>query len=84
LSKDIKRLELQKIIGCVRQVMDFSIAHGGSSENTFVNAEGKQGKMQNFFKVYRQTGSPCPECGGKIVRTVVGGRGTHYCPACQH
>lgn len=82
-AKDVKRTELEKIIGCINNVMDFSIAHGGSSENTYVDVEGKQGKMQNFFKVYRQTGEKCTECGGAIKRTVVGGRGTHYCPICQ-
>ncbi len=83
VAKDVQRSELEKIIKCIRSVMDFSIAHGGSSENTFVDAEGKKGKMQNFFKVYRQTGEKCPECGGVIRRTVVGGRGTHFCPVCQ-
>lgn len=82
-AKDVQRTEFEKIIKCIKSVMDFSIAHGGSSENTFVNVEGEQGKMQNFFKVYRQTGEKCPECGVKIERTVVGGRGTHYCPVCQ-
>ncbi len=82
-AKDVRRTQLIKWIECVRKVLKFSILHGGSSENTYVNAEGQKGQMQNFFKVYRQTGLPCPQCGGKIVRTVVGGRGTHYCPACQ-
>jgi len=82
-AKDVSRSELDRIIKCIRSVMDFSIAHGGSSENTYVNIEGKKGGMQNFFKVYRQTGEACPECGGKIKRTVVGGRGTHFCSVCQ-
>lgn len=84
LAKNVKRTELIKWINCARKVLELSIKHGGSSENTYVDIEGKKGQMQNFFKVYRQTGLPCPVCGGKITRTVVGGRGTHYCPACQH
>lgn len=82
-AKEVSRTQLIRWIECVRKVLKFSILHGGSSENTYVNAEGQKGQMQNFFKVYRQTGLPCPQCGGKIARTVVGGRGTHYCPACQ-
>jgi len=83
IAKDVKRTELVKWIDCVREVLNFSLTHGGSSENTYVNVECKKGEMQNFFKVYRQTGAPCPVCGSKIIRTVVGGRGTHYCNACQ-
>lgn len=83
VAKDIKRSELEKIIGCIKKVLRKGLEYGGSSENTFVNVEGKQGQMQNHFQVYRQTGKPCPVCGGKITRTVVGGRSTHYCPVCQ-
>jgi len=83
LSKDVKRSEFKKIIECVKKVLKKGLKYGGSSENTFVNVGGEQGQMQNHFQVYRQTGKPCPKCGGKIVRIVITGRGTHYCPKCQ-
>ena len=31
-----------------------------------------------------RAGLPCLTCGTPIRRTVIGGRGTHYCPTCQH
>lgn len=83
LAKDMKRSELQKIIDCIKKVMTMSLKYGGSSENTYVNVEGEQGQMQNHFQVYRQTGKDCLHGCGKIIRTVVGGRGTHFCPVCQ-
>jgi len=81
--KDIKRSELEKIINCIKKVLKKGLEYGGSSENTFVNVEGKQGQMQKHFQVYRQTGNNCPHGCGRIERTVVAGRGTHYCPICQ-
>ena len=33
--------------------------------------------------VFRRHGEPCPRCGGRLERIVVGGRGTHLCPTCQ-
>lgn len=83
LAKDVKRPELEKIINCIKKVLKKGLEYGGSSENTFVNVEGEQGQMQNHFQVYRQTGKDCPHGCGKIIRTVVGGRGTHFCPKCQ-
>jgi len=83
LARDVSRTELVKLIVCIRESLKKGLKYGGSSENTFVDVEGKQGKMQKHFNVYGRKGEPCPVCGGKIVRTVVGGRGTHYCPKCQ-
>lgn len=83
LAKDVKRSELTKLIECVRKVLKMGLEYGGSSENTYVNIEGKKGEMQNHFQIYRKTGQDCPNNCGTVKRTVVGGRGTHYCPRCQ-
>ena len=39
--------------------------------------------MQDEFLVHTREGQPCPSCGGEIVRIVVGGRSTYFCPSCQ-
>jgi len=83
LAKDVSRSKLTKLISCIRKVLKTGLEYGGSSENTFVNVEGKQGKMQEHFQVYRKTGQNCPRGCGKVKRVVVGGRGTHFCPICQ-
>jgi len=31
----------------------------------------------------RDEACPCPRCGGRIVRSIVGGRATYHCPRCQ-
>ena len=41
------------------------------------------GEYQNNFRVYQQTGEPCPRCQTPIAKMIVGQRGSHYCPACQ-
>ncbi|MBK6690140.1 MAG: bifunctional DNA-formamidopyrimidine glycosylase/DNA-(apurinic or apyrimidinic site) lyase [Deltaproteobacteria bacterium] len=37
----------------------------------------------NPFLVYERAGGPCVRCQAPIVRTVLGGRSTYHCPACQ-
>lgn len=83
LAVKIQKTELTKLIKCIRDVLEKGLHYGGSSENTFVNIEGNKGEMQNHFKIYRKTGERCPNNCGTVKRTVVGGRGTHYCPTCQ-
>jgi formamidopyrimidine-DNA glycosylase len=39
--------------------------------------------MQERFLVHTREGEPCPDCEGEVVRIVVGGRSTYFCPSCQ-
>lgn len=64
-------------------VLTRSISLGGSSVKSYVNGQGEEGMFQHTLKVYQKKGEPCVECGTPIVRTIVSGRGTHYCPQCQ-
>jgi formamidopyrimidine-DNA glycosylase len=64
-------------------VLHLSIAKGGSSNRTYVDAEGKKGSYMGFANVFRREGQPCPRCGTTIIKTRVAGRGTHLCPKCQ-
>lgn len=76
--------EWQKIAENIQNILKLAIKKGGTTDNDYVNAYGKKGGMQDFLAVYHHTGDPCPaKCGGTIERTIVGGRGTHFCPRCQ-
>lgn len=67
----------------LREVMNLAIEKGGSSNHTYVDAEGKKGSYMNFARVFRRDGLACPRCGTTIVKLRVAGRGTHICPHCQ-
>lgn len=83
--KEISKTEWTSIIDSIKKALELGLKYGGSSEDTYVDAFGNQGTMGDHTKVYRKTGQPCPnDCGGLIKRISLGGRGTHYCPACQH
>lgn len=60
-----------------------AVERGGSTIRTYVNSQGKIGSFQERLYVYGRKGEPCVTCGTLLEKTVVGGRGTHYCPACQ-
>jgi formamidopyrimidine-DNA glycosylase len=63
--------------------LEAGIENGGSSIDDYRDGRGEKGTMQDEFLVHTREGKPCPECGSGIVRIVVGGRSTYYCPSCQ-
>jgi len=80
----LKRPELARLHGAIQEVLLHAIELGGSSVSDYVDADGVRGFFQLEHRVYLRTGEPCLVCGTPIRRILVGGRGTHYCPACQH
>jgi formamidopyrimidine-DNA glycosylase len=80
----LKRAELDRLHSAVQSVLREAISLGGSSVSDYVDAAGVEGFFQLEHRVYLRTGLPCLVCGTPIRRTLVAGRGTHYCPRCQH
>ena len=71
--------ELEKLYHAIREVLNKGIIFKGAS----LDAIYRGGEFQNHFQVYGRTDEPCLRCGTPIVRIVLGGRSTHYCPNCQ-
>ncbi len=66
-----------------REVLKRGIENRGASFKDYVDGQGNPGQQHMYVQVFRRQGKPCYSCGTPIARTVVGGRGTHYCPKCQ-
>ena len=76
--------EIVKLYAAVNQVIKEGIEDGGTTFRDYKNSEGKYGTHQHRLLVYGRTGQPCRRCGEAILKKIVAGRGTHYCPTCQH
>jgi formamidopyrimidine-DNA glycosylase len=63
--------------------LEAGIDGGGASIDDYRDGRGEKGTMQDEFLVHTREGEPCPRCDGTIVRIVVSGRSTYYCPGCQ-
>lgn len=63
--------------------MKEAIKLGGTTFQSFLDSEGKQGNFRSRLKVFGKTGESCPKCKTPIKKIRVAGRGTHYCPKCQ-
>jgi len=75
--------EAQRLHAALLETLQAGIDHEGSSIESFVDPAGARGSFQEILSVYQRTGEPCRVCGTTLRRTVVGGRGTHFCPHCQ-
>ncbi|MBA3758785.1 DNA-formamidopyrimidine glycosylase [Candidatus Saccharibacteria bacterium] len=83
LVKNISDTKLNTLFTELRYVLMLAIEKGGSTNNNYVNAEGKRGSYMDFARVFRREKLPCPRCGTTIEKSRVAGRGTHTCPQCQ-
>lgn len=82
--KEVSREQTDDLWREIREVMTLAIEKGGSSNHTYINAEGKKGSYMDFARAFRRDGQPCPRHPEvMIVKTKVAGRGTHICPVCQ-
>jgi formamidopyrimidine-DNA glycosylase len=80
LTGDVPKTKLVALYNCLRDVLNLSIAKGGSTDKNYVDAEGHKGSYLQFANVFRKEGQPCPRCGTPIEKIRVAGRGTHICP----
>jgi formamidopyrimidine-DNA glycosylase len=80
---DVTAAQAGRLGKAVVAVLSRAIERRGSSIRNYVGGSGLKGQYQEEFSVYGRTGEPCRRCRTPIIRTVLAGRSTHYCPCCQ-
>ncbi|MGG6313710.1 DNA-formamidopyrimidine glycosylase [Paenibacillus macerans] len=75
--------ELDRLHAAIVSTLEEAVDAGGSSIKSYVNGQGEMGMFQHSLRMYGRKGEPCLNCGQPVEKTVVGGRGTHFCPNCQ-
>jgi formamidopyrimidine-DNA glycosylase len=77
--------ELRAIFKNTKKLLSKGIDLGGDSMSDYRNPYGKKGSFQLHHQVYQRKNEKCLRrgCDGKITRTVINGRSSHYCPECQ-
>ena len=83
LAQSLSAQEVLRLHGAVNEAIAAGIADGGTTFRDYRDGEDKKGSHQQRLQVYARKGEPCRRCGTPIEKITVGGRGTHFCPACQ-
>ncbi|MFH1755985.1 MAG: bifunctional DNA-formamidopyrimidine glycosylase/DNA-(apurinic or apyrimidinic site) lyase [Candidatus Latescibacterota bacterium] len=76
-------LQAGRILACARRVLRRAIEHGGSTILSYRKRDGSHGEFQRFHAVYGRRDQRCVACDSRIVKIVLSGRATHFCPECQ-
>ena len=83
-ANTLRQRDAVALVEAAADVMRAALEVGGTSfDALYVNVNGESGYFDRSLHVYGRGGEPCDRCGTELVKTVLGGRGTLYCPSCQ-
>ena len=71
------------IIKNTKKILEHAIELGGTTIHTYTSVDGITGRFQQELLVHGKQQEACPTCNQNIIKIVVNGRGTYYCPNCQ-
>ena len=77
----------KRLLAAIHHVLNDAVEQGGSTldDTQYVGVDGDEGWFQTRHRVYDRAGEKCITCRkSRIVRRVVAGRSTCFCPHCQH
>jgi formamidopyrimidine-DNA glycosylase len=83
IANTLNKEQLQKLHQEIINTLSEAVQKGGSTIRSYINSQGEIGMFQLELFVYGRKGESCKDCGQDLEKTVVGGRGTHFCPNCQ-
>lgn len=77
--------EASRLKETIPAVLEEAIACCGTTleDGLYRGPKGEIGTFAYQLRAYGRGGEPCLRCGSTIERTVLGGRGTYFCPRCQ-
>jgi formamidopyrimidine-DNA glycosylase len=83
-SSDLSPAEWRKVAKFTGSILERAVACRGTTVSDWRDLFGCAGSNQDHLAVYARQGEICLRCGKRIERIAQGGRGTWFCPSCQH
>lgn len=82
-AESLSRKQQKTLYLAIWEVLGEALAAGGSTIRDYADATGSPGAYQEEHAVYGRSSQPCIHCAATLRKTVVAGRTTVFCPACQ-
>ena len=84
LTENLCADNISQMLKVIKETLKRAISKKGTTFSDYVDISSNKGQFQNELRVYRRQGASCYNCGSKIIKDKIAGRGTHYCPNCQN
>lgn len=81
-ASSLKKREWETLAAAIPDRLKFFIDKSVLTPEEYFAGKGQDYRNAAFLQAYGHDGDPCPVCGAKLERVVVGGRGSVYCPKC--
>jgi len=75
--------DYDRLVACIRIVLQHAIEQGGTTLKDFVNESGQAGYFQQQLRVYGRAGLPCVDCQQPLQEVRLANRTTVFCCVCQ-
>jgi formamidopyrimidine-DNA glycosylase len=82
-ANKLSAAQITALVRAIKATLHRALRHKGSTLRDYRDAEGNAGDFQKLHRVYGRESQPCLKCRTPIKRIVIGGRSSHFCPACQ-
>lgn len=75
--------EFERLAAAIPERLNFFTEKNAISFEEYTMGKGKYYRNTPYLQVYGKGGAPCPACGERLQRIVLGGRSSVFCPHCQ-
>ena len=80
-TSSINKEDASKLLDACREILQEGIKNRGLTISDYVDAFGKPGYQQNYFRIYRR--EKCQSCKGLVSILTINARSTYFCNNCQ-
>ena len=82
-ANTLTKEEWTRLARMIPERLAYFIEKNAITPEEYLETKGQDYRNTPFLQVYGHGGELCPVCGETLCRTVIGGRSSVYCPACQ-